>query len=56
MMTPRSQIIAVSDLTEVRKDGDDIVRRLDALTRRVAAPRTDSLRLAGAAGGAEDLL
>jgi DNA-binding transcriptional MerR regulator len=44
------------ELTEVRKDGDEIVRRLDALTRRVAAPRTDSLRLAGAAGGAEDLL
>jgi len=46
----------LKELTEVRKDGDDIVERLTALTRRVAAPRTDSLRLAGAAGGAEDLL
>ncbi len=44
------------DLTEVRKDGDRLVEKLDELTRRVAAPRTDTLRLAGAAGGAEDLL
>jgi len=44
------------DLTEVRKDGDQLVKRLGELTRRVAAPRTDTLRLAGAAGGAEDLL
>jgi hypothetical protein len=44
------------ELTDTRKDGDRVVQRLGALTRRVAAPRTDSLRLAGAAGGAEDLL
>jgi len=44
------------DLAEVRKDGGDVVDRLTALTRKVAAPRTDSLRLTGAAGGAEDLL
>ena len=44
------------DLGEVRKEGDRIVERLGELTRRVAAPRTDTLRLAGAAGGAEDLL
>jgi hypothetical protein len=44
------------ELTEVQKDGDRIVERLEDLTRRVAAPRTDTLRLAGAAGGAEDLL
>lgn len=43
-------------LTEARKDGDKLVERLEDLTRRVAAPRTDTLRLAGAAGGAEDLL
>ena len=43
-------------LTEVRSDGDQLVERLGELTRRVAAPRTDTLRLAGAAGGAEDLL
>jgi hypothetical protein len=44
------------DLGEARKDGDQLVKRLKELTRRVAAPRTDTLRLAGAAGGAEDLL
>jgi DNA-binding transcriptional MerR regulator len=43
-------------LTEARRDGDRLVERLGELTRRFAAPRTDSLRLAGAAGGAEDLL
>lgn len=52
--TVRREVL--KELTEVRKDGGDIVERLTALTRRVAAPRTDSLRLAGAAGGAEDLL
>jgi hypothetical protein len=46
----------LADLTEARKDGEDVVRRLKDATRRVAAPRTDTLRLAGAAGGAEDLL
>jgi DNA-binding transcriptional MerR regulator len=44
------------ELADVRRDGDRLVERLGDLTRRVAAPRTDSLRLAGAAGGAEDLL
>lgn len=44
------------ELSEARRDGDRIVERLGELTRRIAAPRTDSLRLAGAAGGAEDLL
>jgi DNA-binding transcriptional MerR regulator len=44
------------ELAEVRRDGDRVVDRLGELTRRVVAPRTDSLRLAGAAGGAEDLL
>lgn len=45
-----------AQLAEVRRDGDRLVERLGELTRRFAAPRTDSLRLAGAAGGAEDLL
>jgi DNA-binding transcriptional MerR regulator len=45
-----------SRLAEVRRDGDRLVDSLGELTRRFAAPRTDSLRLAGAAGGAEDLL
>jgi len=44
------------DISEARKEGDRLVEKLDALSRRVAAPRTDTLRLAGAAGGAEDLL
>jgi DNA-binding transcriptional MerR regulator len=44
------------ELELARKDGDKLVDRLGDLSRRVAAPRTDSLRLAGAAGGAEDLL
>ena len=44
------------ELAETRRDGDRLVDRLGELTRRVAAPRTDHLRLAGAAGGAEDLL
>lgn len=44
------------ELAEVRRDGDQLVKRLEDLARRVAAPRTDNLRLAGAAGGAEDLL
>ncbi|HEY5922114.1 MAG TPA: MerR family transcriptional regulator [Kofleriaceae bacterium] len=44
------------DLSEARKEGDRLVEKLDQLSRRVAAPRTDTLRLAGAAGGAEDLL
>ena len=44
------------ELADARRDGDRLVERLGELTRRVAAPRTDTLRLAGAAGGAEDLL
>ncbi len=44
------------ELADAHRDGDRLLARLDLLTRRVAAPRTDSLRLAGAAGGAEDLL
>ncbi len=44
------------ELADARRDADALLDRLGELTRRVAAPRTDSLRLAGAAGGAEDLL
>lgn len=44
------------ELADARRDGDRLVHQLTDLARRVAAPRTDSLRLAGAAGGAEDLL
>jgi len=55
-LDPQERRELSKDLSEVRKDGDRLVERLDELTRRVAAPRTDTLRLAGAAGGAEDLL
>ncbi|MDQ3339316.1 MAG: helix-turn-helix domain-containing protein [Myxococcota bacterium] len=44
------------ELADTRRDGDKVVARLYTLTRRVAAPRTDNLRLSGAAGGAEDLM
>ncbi|HEU0031579.1 MAG TPA: MerR family transcriptional regulator [Kofleriaceae bacterium] len=44
------------ELEDARHDGDRLVARLGELTRRMAAPRTDSLRLAGAAEDAEDLL
>jgi DNA-binding transcriptional MerR regulator len=44
------------ELLDARRDGDRVVEKLTELTRKVAAPRTDRLRLAGAAGGAEDLL
>jgi DNA-binding transcriptional MerR regulator len=44
------------ELDSARKDGDRVVEKLSELTRKVAAPKTDRLRLAGAAGGAEDLL
>ena len=46
----------LKELGETRKDADRLVGRLNDLARRVAAPRTDTLRMAGAAGGAEDLL
>jgi hypothetical protein len=45
-----------TDLTEMRRAGDRLVAVLRDIARRVAAPQTDTLRLAGAAGGAEDLL
>lgn len=44
------------ELSEARKEGDRVIEKLTELTRKVAAPRTDRLRLAGAAGSAEDLM
>jgi len=55
-LEPAARREVQKELSEIRKTGGDIATRLEGLTRRVAAPRTDSLRLAGAAGGAEDLL
>jgi DNA-binding transcriptional MerR regulator len=43
-------------MAEVWRDGDRLVQRLEDIARRIAAPRIDTQRLAGAAGGAEDLL
>jgi DNA-binding transcriptional MerR regulator len=44
------------EMADCRRAGDALVERLGELARKIAAPRTDNLRLAGAAGGAEDLL
>jgi hypothetical protein len=44
------------DLADARHSSDDLMRRLDELARRVAAPATDRIRKSGAAGSAEDLL
>ena len=43
------------DMSEARRNGEALVEKLGDIARRIAAPRTDHLRLAGAAGGAEDL-
>jgi DNA-binding transcriptional MerR regulator len=53
---PRQRDQLHKELGEVRRNGADLTKRLNDLARRVAAPGTDTLRLAGAAGGAEDLL
>ncbi|HEY4175617.1 MAG TPA: hypothetical protein VGM90_02235 [Kofleriaceae bacterium] len=55
-LDPKTKRELEKKLVDARADGDDLVERLNELARRIAAPRTDSLRLAGAAGGAEDLL
>lgn len=55
-LDPKAKRELEKQLADARADGDDLVERLEDLARRIAAPRTDSLRLAGAAGGAEDLL
>lgn len=44
------------ELSEARKTADDLLVRLDDLSRRAAAPQGDQYRSAGAAGSAEDLL
>lgn len=44
------------ELKEARKAADDLLARLDGLSRRVAAPQSDQYRSPGAAGSAEDLL
>ena len=44
------------DVAEARRAGDELMRRLDDVARRAAAPRADRIRRSGAAGSAEDLL
>ncbi|WP_428267587.1 MerR family transcriptional regulator [Haliangium sp.] len=44
------------ELTEAREAADELLARLDGLTRRASAPQADTYRSAGAAGSAEDLL
>ena len=44
------------ELAEARRIADDLMRRLEDLARKVAAPATDRIRRTGAAGSAEDLL
>jgi DNA-binding transcriptional MerR regulator len=44
------------ELGEARRVADELMRRLDGLSRRVAAPRGERSRSTGAAGSAEDLL
>jgi hypothetical protein len=51
-----AQRVVTQHLADVRRDADRMVEELGELSRKIAAPHTDNLRLAGAAGGAEDLL
>lgn len=44
------------ELREARRSADELLERLDDLTRRAAQPRGDEYRNTGAAGSAEDLL
>jgi DNA-binding transcriptional MerR regulator len=53
--TAKSRRDLDKDLGDLRRDSDRLVERLDEFARRVAAPATETLRLAGAAGSAEDL-
>jgi len=55
-LDPSTRASVHKDLEKAKRDGDGLVKQLEELARKVAAPRTDTLRLAGAAGGAEDLL
>jgi len=46
----------IKDLVETRHAAKEVMRRLEDLARKVAAPATDRVRRTGAAGSAEDLL
>jgi hypothetical protein len=51
-----AQAGVAKQLADARRDADRVVEELGELSRQIAAPHTDNLRLTGAAGGAEDLL
>jgi len=44
------------ELSEARKAADDLMRRLEGLSRRTTSARADRYRNSGAAGSAEELL
>jgi hypothetical protein len=44
------------EVSELRRTSEELVRKLEELARRLAAPRADKPRRAGAAGSTEDLL
>lgn len=44
------------ELSDARKAADDLMRRLDGLSRRASSARADRYRNSGAAGSAEELL
>ena len=44
------------DIDEARQTADDLLRRIDSLTRRTQEPTEEQFRSTGAAGSAEDLL
>ena len=44
------------EISEARKTADELMRRLEPLTRRITAPPSDRFSSTGAAGSAEDLL
>jgi DNA-binding transcriptional MerR regulator len=44
------------EISEARKTADELLKRIDGLSRRVLAPRDERYRSTGAAGSAEDLL
>lgn len=55
-LDPQARRGVAKELSDVRRIAADLVERLGALARKVAAPRSALLRKSGAAGAAEDLL
>ncbi|MBZ0233695.1 MAG: helix-turn-helix domain-containing protein [Deltaproteobacteria bacterium] len=55
-LDPQARRAVAKELGDVRRTAGELVERLGALARKVAAPRSALLRKSGAAGAAEDLL